>query len=206
MKIRTWIFAGMVLLLSSAPTQAVILYDELSFDSKPPVGQKNQGPDEETTEWKAPEPKALSDIGLPGFLPQGWILKESVEYLGEYEITIVAHPEVQGRLFIDEKIEEPLYQFVTNAAAEIDSKRFTVTRSSWFYGGEVVEFVRITDSEEERWGQKVIAMASYGDKTYGFSFAGFQGMETVDAYENELLANIFGPMLSEKPERDHPRR
>ena len=206
MKIRTWILAGMVLLLSSASTQAVILYDELSFDSKPTVGQKKQGPDEETTEWKAPEPKALSDIGLPGVLPQGWILKESVEYLGEYEITIVAHPEVQGRLFIDEKIEEPLYQFVTNAAAEIDSKRFTVTRSSWFYGGEVVEFVRITDSEEERWGQKVIAMASYGDKTYGFSFAGFQGMETVDAYENELLANIFGPVLSEKPEPGHPRR
>lgn len=205
MKIRTWILAGIVLLLSSAPSEATILYETLE-DMSQEAKVIIQTSEEEVSEWKAPEPLTLNEIGLPGVLPQGWILKESVEYLGEYEITIVAHPEIQGRIFVDEEIEEPLYQFVDNAAAELDSERFTVTRSSWFYGGKAVEFVRIIDLKEERWGQKVLALASYGDKTYGISFAGFQGMDSLNAYENELLTNIFGPMLSERPEPGHPRR
>ena len=111
MKIRTWILAGIVLLLSSAPSEATILYEtleDMSQEAKVIIPK----PEEEVSEWKAPEPLTLSEIGLSGVLPQGWILKESVEYLGEYEITIVAHPEIQGRIFVDEEIEEPLYQFV----------------------------------------------------------------------------------------------
>ena len=77
MKIRTWILAGIVLLLSSAPSEATILYEtleDMSQEAKVIIPK----PEEEVSEWKAPEPLTLSEIGLSGVLPQGCRAGESL--------------------------------------------------------------------------------------------------------------------------------